>query len=188
MTRSCSTDLLRAVTWSVRELWHGLSKSCDTVCPRALTLVRRSKFLLWWDRTEEITHSHDRSMCIFFVTLYQTQDCLVLFGLLEDGVYIWFFSWCREITLGEKGKQLQTGSYTIRKRWGNLSQKDTGLRLCWACDEGATLTRNDLGRCRLRTGCPKSAETKAPGHFCVVPGRKEQGMGSCQRDWHCESV
>ena len=31
--------------------------SCDTVCPRALTLVHHFKFLLWWDRTEEITHS-----------------------------------------------------------------------------------------------------------------------------------
>ena len=42
VTRSCNTDL---------------SESCDTVCPRAVRLVHRFKFLLWWDRTEEITHS-----------------------------------------------------------------------------------------------------------------------------------
>ena len=43
-----------AVTWSCTT---DLSKSCDTVCLRAVMLVCHFKFLLWWDRTKEITHS-----------------------------------------------------------------------------------------------------------------------------------
>ena len=40
------------------ELSHG---AVTLVCPSAVTLARRFKFLSWWDRTKEITHSPDSS-------------------------------------------------------------------------------------------------------------------------------
>ena len=41
-----SVQELRAVTWTVQELWRAEGFN-----------IRRFKFLLWWDRTEEITCS-----------------------------------------------------------------------------------------------------------------------------------
>lgn len=43
----------------------------------------------------------------------------------------------------------------------HLTQKVTGLRTCWTYDECVTLTRNDLGRYKLRKVCSTSAETKS---------------------------
>ena len=59
---------------------------------------------------------------------------------------------------------------------------------CWACEEGTKFTRNDLERCRPRKWCFKSTESKAPCYIWLAPGKKAQGMESCQCVWHYEPV
>ena len=75
------------------------------------------------------------------------------------------------MTLEEKGKQLQTNSYKVRKSrctWLGYPQARGGAGLATE----VKLTRNDPGRLRLRKGWDKDTEIKATGHFCVIPARK----------------
>ena len=100
------------------------------------------------------------SICRFFTTLYQTQACHSLWGLLEARGSL-SFSCYRETALWDTGRQVHRESYIDRENRG-LTQNVVGPKGCCASNSGTTLTRNDLDRYIPRKQFSKLTEPRGP--------------------------